>query len=60
MPLWRCFSVHDRRSVGVNVLMYVFETRSGQAEGQTPDSQENTEGFGELFIKAGTETFPVA
>jgi hypothetical protein len=40
--------------------MSVFETRNGQAEGQTPDSQENTEGFGKLLINAGTETCPVA
>jgi len=40
--------------------MSVFETRSGQAEGQTPGSQENTEGFGKLLINAGTETIPVA
>jgi len=41
-------------------MMSVFETRNGQAEGQTPGSQEITEGFGKLLISTGTETFPVA
>ena len=54
-----CFSVHSRRSVGVNVLMSVFETCNGQAEVQTLGSQENAEGLGKLLINAGTETFPV-
>jgi len=53
----RTFQRSGPRSVGVNVLMSVFETRNGEAEGQTPGFQENTEGFGKLLINAGTETF---
>jgi hypothetical protein len=32
----------------------------GQAEGQTPGSQENTEEYGKLLINAGNETCPIA